>query len=648
MGWASGFEAGTRMGKSWLDTYREAERRREIEAAQKDVVRESYTPAQGAELRGLAEQVDAQGRPIYNIESTGPGTTGYNINRISYDPNMGLGPAPAGRPDLQFDAEKAIASGVGPSMGLAQQEQRYSRNMPGSLQAGDAEGYAIQRGLMQDALARDPSLGRTPEYGGGVTPEKSMAPAGSLYLDKRYEGGLSKQQQDAALLDRYADIIAKDDPVRAQQMKVAAAQMQMTQEKHGLEMAGLQRTEKEAQKMDAFQAEAVKLAETARAEGRQVSFADMSNLASQKGLNTAQQRKVVADLVGISTDEQTAFDLDINKSIRGKNFEQLIDLHKNDPRFDDKTYFESKVDPKTGAVVLNLINQNDKSIISTKKFTDTDMATAYLQREAKNPGQQAEWLLGMRAKEAQIRESEGKATYYEGGGARRPGVLSSGSADAASAKKAESFIQLSNSLEKSIIGIDKQLGDLRGSSPEVVSQRDALIAKRNALSDKQMKAMDSAEALLSGGEGGGLQREGAATTKYEADKWYPGPDGKTEFKYSGKGDIKDEANWEKRPISAAPAAAPAAAAPAAAAKKVSTDERNLTPEQIKTQLTDIDKRLAADDVLIKKAKENPSSMGSKWSGFAGGLLKGEAFPLTDPQRAALESRKKELLGKQAK
>lgn len=567
MGWASGFEAGTRMGKSWLDTYREAERRREIEAAQKDVVRESYTPAQGAELRGLAEQVDAQGRPIYSIESTGPGTTGYNVNRISYDPNMGLGPAPAGRPDLQFDVEAARATGTAP-LGLAQQEQRYSRDIVGSLQAGDAQGYALKREEMQAALARNPELARTLEYGGSTTPEKSMAPAGSLYLDKRYEGGLSKQQQEGALLDRYADIIAKEDPVRAQQMKIAAAQLQMTQERQGLEMAGLQRTEKEAQKMDAFQAEAVKLAETARAEGRQVSFAEISNLASQKGLSIAQQRKLLADQVGISTDEQTAFNLDIDKSIRGKNFEQLIDLHKTDPRFDDKTYFDSKIDPKTGAVVLNLINQNDKSIISTKKFTDTDMATAYLQREAKNPGQQAEWLLGMRAKEAAATKDEAYGEYLMGRGRQSTRGLSSGGADAASVKKADTLSRLASTYEKSIINIDKQLGELRGNSPEVVKQRDALTAKRNDLSDKQMKAMDSAEALISGGEGGGLQREGAAAPKYATDKWYPGPDGKTEFKYSGKGDINDKANWETRPISAAPAAAaPAKKIEPAAAKK---------------------------------------------------------------------------------
>jgi hypothetical protein len=50
-----------------------------------------------------------------------------------------------------------------------------------------------------------------------------------------------------------------------------------------------------------------------------------------------------------------------------------------------------------------MVSDADPSkVVRSQSFKDADMATAYLRREAEDPGNVAEWLLGMQGKQAQI------------------------------------------------------------------------------------------------------------------------------------------------------------------------------------------------------------------------------------------------------
>ena len=249
MGWASGFEAGTRMGKSWIDTYRESERRREIEAAQKEVSSAktpsniAYTPEQGENLRGLSQQ-GYQFEPEYG--PNGVPTGAYNIYNPAVTGNVGGGGGggggglsstvspvnaniPAGQAVGASASEPVIGTSAGgpyANAGVFVDPSQQVTNVRTGL-GPVTEKLAVGTVNIPRSSDVEPSGGE--RYGRAFPEEQGLQP-------------LSKQQRDSMLLERYADIIAKDDPVRAAQLRLSAAQeaRSQTQFEGAQKLQGLQ------------------------------------------------------------------------------------------------------------------------------------------------------------------------------------------------------------------------------------------------------------------------------------------------------------------------------------------------------------------------------------------------------------------------
>ncbi|MFM7013320.1 MAG: hypothetical protein ACKO0Z_28990, partial [Betaproteobacteria bacterium] len=295
--------------------------------------------------------------------------------------------------------------------------QGYTPQMGQQLEsianARDAEGNAVYQLTPQEGGAgyglsvRNAEGGYTPVEGPGIQPQRA-----TQFLGQRYEGDLTPERQQGLRYSAMADVVAKQDPARAMQMRQEAARMereaaeaplrqQALEQQVGLGKVQLGEAERKAEatgRMDAFN--------TAFNQLENPTPDQIKSLAATHNLDRDQQFDVTSKITGIAKNELDAFDLDIKKAVRGKDLMGLIDLHKNDPRFGDGTHFVMGKGEK-GQVILNLVSDADPTkVLRTESFKDSGMATAYLRKAAEDPANLAEWMVGMRGKEMDIRAKE--------------------------------------------------------------------------------------------------------------------------------------------------------------------------------------------------------------------------------------------------
>ena len=160
--------------------------------------------------------------------------------------------------------------------------------------------------------------------------------------------------------------------------------------------------------------------------------AQIKEAAKQSNLTLDQQFSVVTRMTGIAEDELKAFQAEVKNTIKGKSLGELLTIHKNDSRFDDKTYYNQRKGPK-GQVILDLVDQATGKTIRSESFDDANIATAYLSKAALEPDQLAEWMLGIRGAEGKIslqksqeKENDARAAYLRSGGAGGGRGLSGG------------------------------------------------------------------------------------------------------------------------------------------------------------------------------------------------------------------------------
>jgi len=686
MGWASGFEAGTKIGKSWVDTYRDTERRRELERAQAEINGAktpssiAYSPEQGENLRKLSEQgytFEPELGPnrvptgAYNIYSptvnkgssnnknsgsyAGDGTPPINANNNNNTvPNQTY--ASGG---LYSDAKANIfatpSAGTFNSAGMYVPPVPYNQqNIPSwAAAAGSrADPNVISAGLIKtgpgradvvapiDVATLDVPKSTTVEsLGGGESAGGDFY--GRSFPEERGLQPLSKQQRDAMLLERYADIIAKDDPVRAAQLRLSAAQearsqaqfdssqtltgLQIAREtRTGNRQAGLdqalksisddvslsadarqkavataieqfegpaaaqeflnkgtsakinettlssaQRILKEGELKDKFNAEVAKQ----RAANPNYGYKEMQQLATTMGLPLDLQDSYVAAMANINKNSITMLRQEVeSKFAKFTNFRQAIAEFNTNDKLDPDTDLKERAGPD-GSIVIDLVDKKGNVLQKDMyTFRNAGEALSGLYQAATNPAQMGDWVAQSELRNAEVGLKKGQTKYYERGGRYGSGGgLSSGGSDS-DLKRADTYGKLAASYQKQLEGVDEKLRELgTRSSPKDVLERDALTRRKNDLQVKIDNATDKAEQYA----GGGLQRDGGVPVpKYDTKTWYPETDGKTESRYTGKGDINDRANWENRPISAAPAAAAKPAAPAGNKKNGVVDVTN--------------------------------------------------------------------------
>lgn len=80
MGWASGFQAGSRLAGDILDIYEKSKQRREFEEISKAAPTQEYTAEQGLQLQNIASATREDGTPYYNVIPNAQGLYDVRVN----------------------------------------------------------------------------------------------------------------------------------------------------------------------------------------------------------------------------------------------------------------------------------------------------------------------------------------------------------------------------------------------------------------------------------------------------------------------------------------------------------------------------------------------------------------------------------------
>lgn len=296
------------------------------------------------------------------------------------------------RNDLSEEAKKHQVTEYNPEQGkvddvIAQRDTAAQGLIAQGMDSNQAYQQATQQYL--------PQINETASTVGLVKPQYSYG--GQTYTDRKAADLAAEQGLTSGMANVYAQ---HGDIEKASELKSRAQQQQLT----AFQLGKAGREAEAETRLSDFNNELNTLeAPTA---------ADVKTLAAKHKLDRGQQFAVASQITGIAKNELEAHDIEIKQATKGKSFEQLLDLHKNDKRFNDGYHFVS-AKGRGGEVVLHLVKDDapDK-VIRSQSFKDADMATAYMRKEAEDPGNVAEWVLGMRTKEAQINASNASAAAH--------------------------------------------------------------------------------------------------------------------------------------------------------------------------------------------------------------------------------------------
>ena len=287
---------------------------------------------------------------------------------------------------------------------------------PEDLSRAQAETAALQQQDIRD-------FGLSPQEAQRYAP---ASPGRYSFLGKEYTSPLSEAQIGLARREQMANVAAQyGNPLEAERLRASIRAEQSDAERLGMERERLgltrQTTEQQLEQgkitLEESKRKAADEALLRNLNDRVVQFQqenqrppsinELRNLATQLGATTDQLYKVGSTLTGIAETEAKASAMDIAKKIKGANLDKLIDLHKNDPLFDDNTYFE-KIVGRDGKIVLNMKDKEGKTI-GSQTFSSASEATAYLAQQATDPANVYTWLQANRAKNAEIEKNLSQA-----------------------------------------------------------------------------------------------------------------------------------------------------------------------------------------------------------------------------------------------
>jgi hypothetical protein len=252
-----------------------------------------------------------------------------------------------------------------------------------------------------------------------------------------------------------------------------------------LQIGAAQRSEEDALKVQTATEEIAAL-------GRPPTLEEVRQIASANRLSLDQQFKLGENVTGIASQDAKMLEEDIKKKIKGKGLDALIKIHKDDPAFDDNSFFEKSVG-EDGKITLTE-KSNDGAIISTQSFPNAAAATKYLNQAAVDPANLYTWLQTSRLNEAKLAESTaGIASSEERrklAEAQRLGLPAAAQIDAQ-----RQNIALADQFRKQIADANKLLENYAEGTP----QHNAVLAQRNSAA----RALTDVNRLL---QPGGLTR----------------------------------------------------------------------------------------------------------------------------------------------
>ena len=331
---------------------------------------------------------------------------------------------------------EAIA-GAKQARDLAQESARYDVT-EGAYGPGLQENIQQLQGLREQdpaqAPAYDQAIGELTRRQGLTAPDYSVASGPTDYATRqeaRQAAAPMRAEGLAGVYRRYGDVERADAlEARAfeQQRGLAAEERAKAAEGRAVVTFGLTKTKaqqdidtgaltlaekkrlaQDAERMNSFNVSFAAANAKAQEEGRTLQPKEISDIAKASNLSYSQENELIASQVNRTKAEVEQFRLEVEKTIQGKGFESLLDIHKNDKRFGDGVHFVPEVDKKTGGVVLARVNEATGRVEERLPFKTKAEATAYLREEAANPANAAIWLQNYQKGAASIAESEAGA-----------------------------------------------------------------------------------------------------------------------------------------------------------------------------------------------------------------------------------------------
>jgi hypothetical protein len=203
--------------------------------------------------------------------------------------------------------------------------------------------------------------------------------------------GLAGVYRQAGEVEKADELLARADQQKLTGLQTRAAEMTVKERERAIEAQ---------QKLDSFEAW--------RAENPNVMGSQLKDVArSQFKLNDDQLLKVTSTITGLAENDLKQFQVEMKNAIKGKDLKGLAELYNTDDRLDPNTDLKV-VRGKNGAVTLNFVDKQGNPI-SSQKFSSEALATAFLNKQATEPDQVAEWLLGIQKSEQAIAASRAAA-----------------------------------------------------------------------------------------------------------------------------------------------------------------------------------------------------------------------------------------------
>ena len=354
MGWAAGFQAGSKLAQDALDTYYATKERNALEGimAEKPVESQGYTAAQGEQLDAIAKAINPEtGRPYYQVGLDAAGkytvTPDFTTNQI---PAEGLTQGP-------------VSAGVMPQRVADYGGQRYNVEelTPDRI-----------RGLQMQRMA-------------GVIAQRDPAEA-------------MRMQQQAA-----------DMEYQAQRRPLELEGLRQQRRLGEYQLSDAERKDAEAKKLDQFYTAVAQRQAEAKAQGRQFTVKDSFALANELGLSASQQYDIVSKTTGMDKAlfEQGARDL--QRLVQGKGYAELLRLHKASDMLDPNSYYRESRDPKSGRITLQLVSNDGKPLAPAQSFRSEQDAAGFLSKSATDPAGVSEWTMNMEKTYSEIDKNKASA-----------------------------------------------------------------------------------------------------------------------------------------------------------------------------------------------------------------------------------------------
>jgi hypothetical protein len=199
--------------------------------------------------------------------------------------------------------------------------------------------------------------------------------------------GLAGVYRQAGEIEKADELLERADQQKLTGLQTRAAEMTVKERERAIEAQ---------QKLDSFEAW--------RAENPNVTGSQLKDVArSQFKLNDDQLLKVTSTITGLAENDLKQFQLEMKNAIKGKDLKGLVELYNTDDRLDPNTDLKV-VRGKNGAVTLSFVDKQGNPV-SSQNFSSEALATAFLNKQATEPDQVAEWLLGVQKTQAAIAAS---------------------------------------------------------------------------------------------------------------------------------------------------------------------------------------------------------------------------------------------------